>query len=250
MRILNMGSRDSASIQSFRSKRILLSREAILRLHNEGFAVSNIAKELKCTEPAVRKILKSEFKITPNNPSGQSILKYSREEIKKLYADGLTTKEIAKKLGCALETARRILKELGLKLGRLPKGVVLQRISRDDVAKLHEEGFSKKQIAEKLGCSYVSVNVILNNELQLVTQREKRGILPHSEIVEYYKKGFTLVELAERYGVHFSSIRNILLKENVQLSTVGKPVKYSREEFKNLHQQGLSNAEISETLGC
>lgn len=304
MHIININNADNFPNCSFEAK-IKLPREVILNHHNEGKTTFQIAKLLTCSPQAVRKIIRDELKLIPNNPSKRGQVLYSREElkvlheqgftvkqiaqkwnacgstirnmlskmglkpnvlsteerakfdkneIKLLYEKGLKTKEIAEQLNCAAATVRRLLNDVGIKLPRYSNGSTPQ-VSREEMAKLNEEGLTVSQIAKKMNCSYTLVSLALKkmglepNRVIKQPSTERLQYTP-AQIVEFYKSGMTLSEIGALMGVHFSSVRNILLKENIELAKAGKPLKYSRNDLIRFHQEGLSINEISEKLGC
>lgn len=73
------------------------------------------------------------------------------EEMKRLYAEGMTCKEIAAKFGCSLDTAHRIIKP-----GR-HNSKAITRAQINDMLVYRDLGLSNQQIAIEMGLSYQSV---------------------------------------------------------------------------------------------
>lgn len=72
-------------------------------------------------------------------------------EIKRLYADGKSTVEIGKLLGCSYQTVNRRLKASGVNLRSVG---VPRKYDEEKILELHELGYSSNQIDKIIGASH------------------------------------------------------------------------------------------------
>ena len=255
-------------------------------LYEQGKTIGDIAKELNITETLVREDLLS-FGIIPDlriisptqkekpekedleekTTNGRNLpnkeeqrtsenhlwgIKKRREEITKLYDDGIENDEIARRLDIPLRVVERdIAAILDSRRFRDESSLTKMRESitsiesdenqetitkrRNRVEELVKQGENAEEIAEELG---VEKSVIIQDMKCLMKegripksykrefrkdrierQRQKRNIIERREkVAELYKEGKTANEIAEEIGVPTSTIQNdikLLLKEHI-----------------------------------
>ena len=258
-------------------------------LYEQGKTIGDIAKELNITEALVREDLLS-FGIIPDlriisptqkekpekqekkdleekTTNGRNLpnkeeqrtpenhlwgIKERREEIAKLYDDGIENDEIARRLDIPLRVVERdIAAILDSRRFRDESSLTKMRESitsiesdenqetitkrRNRVEELVKQGENAEEIAEELG---VEKSVIIQDMKCLMKegripksykrefrkdrierQRQKRNIIERREkVAELYKEGKTANEIAEEIGVPTSTIQNdikLLLNEHI-----------------------------------
>lgn len=94
--------------------------------------------------------------------------KYDRERIARLYQDGKTLRETAEEVGCHFQTVLRILKDLGVERrchGRRPGTKIGPTINGQDIIRLYKAGYSIREVARQVGCSFQNVHntLVYNN---------------------------------------------------------------------------------------
>jgi len=126
-------------------------KRKITSLVDKGETLEFISKELGM-EKSVLKSFVSRHKI--KEPITERQLKYyfRDEKITNLYRDGLTQKEIAKKLNTSQTNVSRVL---------IKHGMNKKQVSKKDVFELYGKGLSKTEISKKLGTSESNVTRIL-----------------------------------------------------------------------------------------
>jgi DNA-binding CsgD family transcriptional regulator/DNA-binding transcriptional regulator YiaG len=170
------------------------------------------------------------------------------EEFKRLYAEGMTNKEIANALGCSRDTTRKIRCNLGLlPHTRGPKAVV---IDNDELKKLYTKGLNDKEIGTVFG---VSDKTIFNRRQSLGLFRMKKWKNTASNIEklkQLHAEGLNDKMIANVLGMCLDTEHNIC--QDLELPPHTKDPKAAvidNDEFKRLYAKGLSDKEIGAVFG-
>ena len=85
------------------------------------------------------------------------------------------------------------------------------KVSKNMVKLYHEKGFTMKEIASLLGCSYARISQILR-ELDLNTTRKKRIVLKEHqrEEIKELVKTMPQKDVAKKYGIAAQTVSNIV----------------------------------------
>lgn len=95
-------------------------------------------------------------------------LNLNDNEIKRLHDAGLSAANIAIVMKCSKTTILNHLRKMNNKQNKIAKDKLSdgnhakKNISLQDIIDLHEQGFSDKEISEKLGCSRSNITIRLN----------------------------------------------------------------------------------------
>lgn len=111
---------------------------------------------------------------------GEGYTIYDREAIYKDWKDGLSNKQIREKYGINKDSITNILKSFGVTIKEMRAHTAktiseTQNIYREPAYQLWLQGFSRKEISEKLGCSIDSVIRALNYYDVPIEERRARG---------------------------------------------------------------------------
>lgn len=90
--------------------------------------------------------------------------KYDYGEIARLYQEGKTLAQVSQSVGCHTQTALRILKAQGIKRrrGGMRLGTKLgPRTDGREIIRLYQEGYSIREVARQVGCSFQNVQQTL-----------------------------------------------------------------------------------------
>ena len=111
---------------------------------------------------------------------GEGYTIYDRGAIYKDWKDGLSNKQIREKYGINKDSITNILKSFGVTIKEMRAHTAktiseTQNIYREPAQQLWLQGFSRKEISEKLGCSIDSVIRALNYYDVPIEERRARG---------------------------------------------------------------------------
>lgn len=133
----------------------------------------------------------------------------NQEKFLELYNNGVHEKEIAKELSVSTSTIRRWRLKYGLKPNNPNSNKYSFESTKDQIAKLHQEGLSDTQIADNIGCRAANV-AIWRNKLKLPKNREiKEKIFlkdVKDQLIELNSQGLNDVEISKKIGCSVASI--------------------------------------------
>jgi len=203
---------------------LLVATEDIIALHKEGLSPSVIADRLDISRTAAyTRLLRAGFDPHPAPPGMPA------EDIIALHKEGLSPSVIADRLGITYSAVYKRLQRLGLtpypveswlrRRGYDPMYVKLATERFQDILKLHYEGLSTRQIAEKLELDIATVHKRLRAE----------GLAPHpspqeaestlreiDEIIRLAKEGIPRYEIAKRIGSTWPLVAESLEKTDIK----------------------------------
>ncbi len=85
------------------------------------------------------------------------------------------------------------------------------KVSKTRIKSLIDKGYSKKEIAEKLGITEVLLNYYLTQYNLLENYCTKKDTLQQSKYTNYMRQGFSIKEISERLNISVYSILAELL---------------------------------------
>lgn len=182
----------------------------MIQLWEKGLPSSEIAKYLKISKNAVLENLKK-CGVNTSKHANKPVTKGMREQIRRLYLQGLTCKQVSKKLGICDWTVRKYLRLMDIDPGKHPlaPGKVEKRGLKEKLIKLWNEGYSSWQIAEKLNLAKSSVLYNLRKfdidtsrgyEIKLEILKQKYNKLQSILIKLFKNRGFKIVKITEYFG--------------------------------------------------
>lgn len=110
----------------------------------------------------------------------------------------------------------------------------------DEMLKLREQGYTNKEIGEKL---HYSRNAVSSR----IGRRPKD--LMAKKMLALREQGMSNREIAEAIGYHQLTVYRAIGK-NARKVPRGHPPRFKSDEMRALREQGMSNREISEAMGC
>ena len=155
-------------------------KEEALELYNQGLEIKEIAKRLNVTAVTINTYIKElieEGRIQERKDLKQRKKEEKKEEVLRLYKQGIETKEIAKKLNLADSTIHRYIRELEEE-GRVEerksvrKSIKIER--KEKVLELYNQGIEVKEIAMRLKVSPATVYKYIE-ELKKEKRIQKRS---------------------------------------------------------------------------
>lgn len=174
----------------------------------------------------------------------QRISPQTRKMAAKFYTDGYGASATAKALNMdatEVQKARRMFydADIGIKKRRAAK--------QKQAEQLYLEGYSFKDIADKVGLSVRSITRHLKN--QNIPRRRDRPADFEQQVVECYNAGMVITDLCKKFHADCNTIKKCLLKHSVYSY---KPAKKLTEECKQqivtMRKQGASWKCIIDTL--
>ncbi len=211
------------------TKRIL-TREKELRVildYNNGMWSGELGRKYGVSKATIQQVLKREgFDISQNKGGHRrgSFPRYGKEKgelIGKLYKEGLTSKQVAKKLDVSEAGVQYALTVLGIE--RRKPHDYLRIASDEEIKKLYvDEELSIKQVAKKLGYKNAGPISLRLKKMGIMCRKipNPPRKIPNSNwplIAERYNKGESSVDIAKSYNVHKATIIKILKNQNVTI---------------------------------
>lgn len=179
-------------------------------------------------------------------------------EIARLYRDGLTTYDIAKRFGVSPTPIRRALERQGVEVrpsGKRPRWKNTPE-QREQVMALYRQGIGVEKIAKQIGCRSEHISAVLADSDVRVrpfgTHARKLTDEQVEQIVAEYQAGAKLTGLANKYGTSYVTIRNWLVREGVELRDPGVPAFWTderKQEAVSRYQAGESQQQIADSFG-
>ena len=130
-----------------------LNREKLQALCDEGLSQTQIAERIGCCQGTISNYLRKYGLVT----RFQAIYNrrfdvISRDELKRLYAEGLTVKQIAERFGYSPSSIAKLMRKYGLAIRTFGDYKRID-ISREKLEKLYAEGLTTEEIGQRLGYS-------------------------------------------------------------------------------------------------
>ena len=143
-------------------------------------------------------------------PHQRSLL---HDNIVKMYEDGMTTYEIAEKVGYSAAYVSRILQERGVQTRGRGRFTPQQRsLLYDKIEQMYNDGMTQEEIAKDVGYDQGYVGLILQRRgVQTrgsagTITRKKMSLITAGKLQECIDKGMNQHQIAEYFGVHDATI--------------------------------------------
>lgn len=184
----------------------------------------------------------------------ETVINLPTNEIIELYRDekkGSTY--IAEKFKCKSQHILKILKE-----NKVP---IYKRstVDKEEVRQLHDEGYSLRQIAEKVKVNKNLVSLIVQ-EIKSSRKRPLRNIIKKEKLLELSKQNLTMEEMAKIFKTSSMTVSRYLKRFGIKkkyakgrIVTIGRGMgtyyskidKINQEECAKLYQEGYSYAKLN-----
>ncbi len=230
-----------------RLKKINVDIKEFKRLHAEGMTNKDIGNSLGFSQETARKIrcnLGLPSLARGRKPVASTII--DNDELKRLYAKGLSDKQIGSVFGVSNKTILNHRKNLGLSRCKKWKS---SASNIEKFKKLHSEGLNDKKIADVLGiCRDTALKI--RHDLGLPPQALGRKHFDIDKLKYLFAKGLTDKEIGTIFGVSAYTVyerRHDLglfrCKQQTSLDNINV------DEFKKLYSEGMNDKKISKALG-
>jgi DNA-binding CsgD family transcriptional regulator len=228
-------------------KKINVDIKEFKRLHAEGMTNKDIGNSLGFSQETARKIrcnLGLPSLSRGRKPVVSAII--DNDELKRLYAKGLSDKQIGSIFGVSNKTILNHRKSLGLSRCKKWKS---SASNIEKFKKLHSEGLNDKKIADVLGICRDTARKI-RHDLGLPPQALGRKHCDIDKLKYFFAKGLTDKEIGTIFGVSAYTVyerRHDLglfrCKQQTSLDNINV------DEFKKLYSEGMNDKKISKALG-
>lgn len=230
-----------------RLKKINVDIEEFKRLHAKGMTNKEIANTLGFSLDTARKIRRN-LGLLPF-AKGRKVevsVVIDDDELKRLYANGLSDKEIGSFFGVSDKTIVNQRRSLGLFRWKKWENTAY---NIEKFKQLHSEGLNDKKIANILEISRDTARKIRHN-LGLPPQKLDRKHIDTEELRNLFAEGLTDEEIGTVFDVSAytvyerrSELGLFRRKQQIRFDNI------NMDEFKRLYAEGMSDQKIGEALG-
>lgn len=191
-----------------------ISRELLAPLVEQGMPKTEICSRLKLTESSFYKLLKI-FNIPYNYLHHSNEKNISKAQIEKLFKEGLTTSEIADRLGVAVTTLHEKAKINHVKTEYRDSIDVIASIPVDEFQACLDSGMSIREVCKKFGInSSIYTTMIRKHNLRTAQRRSSSIIsaITKEQILALKKQNKSCEEICKELNISESSYKRILKK--------------------------------------
>ena len=234
-------------IEVCRLKKINVDIKEFKKLHAEGMANKEIGNYLGISQETARKI-RCNLGLQSLAVGRKSLVSavIDNDELKRLFAKGLSDKQIGSVFGVSNKTILKHRKSLGLSRCKKWKR---SASNIEKFKKLHSEGLNDRKIANALGICRDTARKI-RHDLGLPPQALGRKHCDIDKLKYFFAKGLTDKEIGTIFGVSAYTVyerRHDLglfrCKQQTSLDNINV------DEFKKLYSEGMNDKKISKALG-
>lgn len=238
------------------SRKLEVYKEQIIFKYRNGTPVSDICKEFNCHECTIQRFLRKIGEPT-------QLRKISDQDIKnilELHGQGITARQIDKKLGFSKTTTNRIFAKLGIDISdRKFEREIPLNVNKDDIINRYNNGESLREISRIYDCGIISVkNLLKKNKIKI------RGIrdvaIPvnedffkeiNSEVVAYVIGWWLSDGNIDKYG-HICSLEitdlDILQEIANKMGYKGEIKIQYRGRFKTIYRLRIGSTKMAKDL--
>ena len=242
------------------NSRIKERRKQVARLYNEGKRKKEIAQELQVSIDTVNVDIQELIKngiVQELKKGNAKKVEERRKEVARLYNEGKSRREIVQELQVSVGTVTMDIQKL-IKNGIIQKRTDVKRNAkkkeerRKKVARLYNEGKSRKEIAEELQISVATVGVyiqelIKNGAVQdLSKEKSEKKEERRKQVARLYQEGKTQKEIAEELQVSLSVVYND--EKRLLGDGISRSIQERRKKVARLYREGNSIEEIAQKL--
>jgi len=206
--------------ESFKEQERLYRRGTTLA--NKGLNLEEIAKELRISKQRAKDILAGSraYEVLKKLKKERCRLREERDKrIWGLRAEGITLREIAKRMNLSVGTVRHILDKDSSKADKLTQKIIFEEQSRrkkerERARRLRKQGLTYAQIAHRMGksSSWVRITVGESQKIRMVPPRERQIIAAKARRLKI-TKGLSNEEVAKKLGYSRSFICKVITQD-------------------------------------
>jgi DNA-binding CsgD family transcriptional regulator len=228
-------------------KKINVDIKEFKRLHAKGMTNKEIGNSLGFSQETARKIrcdLGLKSLAIGRKPVVSAVI--DNDELKRLYAKGLTDKQIGSVFGVSNKTILKHRKNLGLSRCKKWKR---SAFNIEKFQKLHSEGLNDREIANALSICRDTARKIRHN-LGLPPQALGRNHFDIDKLKHLFSEGRTDKEIGTIFGASAYTVyerrRDLGLSRRKQQTSLDN---INVDELKKLYSEGMTDKKISKVLG-
>ena len=203
-------------------------KEEALELYNQGLEIKEISKRLNVTAVTINTYIK-ELIEEGRIEERKNLKQRKKEEVLRLYNQGIETKEIAKKLNLAYSTIHRYIRELEEEGSIQRRKNLKQRKREERILELYNQGIEIVEIAKELDVSGATVYRYIKElkeegriqKSETVRKRSAKKEENKERTLELYNQGIEIEEIAKRLDMAVVTIYRYIkeLKEEGKIQT-------------------------------
>lgn len=198
------------------------NKQEIINLYDSDLTLEQIAKKLSIGQTTLRNKI-NEYGLKREPRLRRKAI--SQEVIQSLEEQGLSYREIAKKLDIHPTNLLRIRKKLGIY--NPPQKILEQQAKATKIRAENKKAGIKPEIKHRHNCLEIYLD----------------------EILELLYSGVSKAEVAKRYKVHPTTVHNLLALYEIKIPVI-KKLDGKENTVKRLFNKGLSFQEIAHRLNC
>jgi DNA-directed RNA polymerase specialized sigma subunit len=175
----------------------------------------------------------------------------ARARLQELFAsgeaEGMTQREIAKRLGVSQASVYQWMKEAGISYRRPRRPGPAQKRLQEFFDSGEAEGLTQREIAERIGLSPSQVSYLMKRtglSRRLGAQTRLQKLLDSGEA-----EGMTQGEIAERIGASRARVSQLMKEGGISYRRPRRAQKRLQEFFDSGEAEGLTQKEIAERVG-
>lgn len=134
-------------------------------------------------------------------------IKIDMDELARLYKEGKTITEIARKFEVSHNTIKSRIKELGIYEGN-NRTTYRKNVDNEKLIEMYKEGYSLEDIAKTVGMSSWGVRDRLKmlGEYYVRDNVKRKRKVSDKDIIELYNKGTSISEIANKHNVTYCNV--------------------------------------------
>jgi len=230
-------------------------KEEIVNLYLSGLSSRVIGKQFGIDKSTVIEYVKKAGILPRTTSEHNGITEDMKAEAVMLYKSGMSSTDVASKVGVNLSSVLRWVVESGGKVRTALEYTGKTEETKEKVISMYEEGMSAAEIARIYGVDAVTVTSWAKAAgLKIRGISESKGITRSmvDDAIELYKGGMSLKSVGKQLGVSPNSVLNWLSAAGVKtrntadLNTTNKDIK---NKAISLYQEGMSTIETGKKIG-
>jgi transposase len=221
--------------------------DEVLRKHvNEGLPVRSIALLLQVPYSELYYVMRDKNIKTRLKEQKQVREGLSLDDIREYVSQGLSNKEIAKRLQMDETALGSLMAKHGIASARATRIAGFQALSREELQGYANRGLSYEQIAEESGTTLHLIRKMMAEhgiKTQEIARRESLKTITPEMIQACLNEGMTKQQVAEHFKVSPTRIKAVTRKPR---RTARTPISY--EQLKAYVDQGMTLQQIADEL--
>jgi len=201
--------------------------QQVFEMYQSGMSSYRVAEKLGIGSSTVCRIVKRLDGKVRTNSEARGITSEIEQEVLEMYQGGMSSSQVAEKLGIGSSTVCRIVKRLDGKVRTNSEAKGVSTEIEQQVFEMYKFNINSYQIAEKLGISHATVgNIVrrLGGKIRTKSEAQTKAIskVKASQYFRLYEAGYSSRQIAEAYGVSSSTIHGLLKRSGYKLRSLSE----------------------------